>query len=188
MDIKTIISNIKLILSVLLLIIASFSVYKLIKLTDKIEILESNQEVFLTNHNNDQITLTAKEFKKMLPELDSLVKTLKIKTKNITNVIDTKYSIKDTLIKNYSITKDSVSHTSRVYMNDGCFDFVGEIEKDTFRILTQSFNDRLVTFLYKDYKHKYIWGLIKTEPYFTSKVWSQCKNDTISVTRNIKIK
>lgn len=135
-----------------------------------------------------QQELTAKELKELYPRYDSIAKQLGIKTKQITNIIETKYRFRDSVVTTTVLKKDSVSEKSFFTLKEKCYTFSGFIKKDSISFTNKEFKDNITTFLYKDWKHKYLFGLIKTKPFYTAKVYSECMKDTIGVQNNIKIK
>jgi len=135
-----------------------------------------------------QQELTAKELKELYPRYDSLAKELSIKTKHITNIIETRYRFRDSVVTSTVLKKDSVSEKSFFTLKEKCYTFSGFIKKDSISFTNKEFKDNLVTFLYKDWKHKYLFGLIKIKPFYTAKVYSECMKDTIGIENNIKIK
>jgi len=135
-----------------------------------------------------QQELTARELQKLYPKYDSLANELKIKTKQITNIIETKYRFKDSIVTTTILKKDSVSEKSYFTIKEKCYTFSGFIKKDSISFTNKEFKDNLTTFLYKDWEKKYLWGLFKFKPYYTAKVYSDCMKDTVSVLNNIKIK
>jgi len=148
----------------------------------------NNNYVSVLTDNARQQELTVKELKSLYPKYDSLASELKIKTKFITNIIDTRYNFRDTLLTSSILKKDSVSEKSFFNLTEKCYSLSGYIKKDSITFNKKEFKDNLTTFIYKDYEHKYIWGLIKTGPFFSAKVYSECMKDTVGVTNNIKIK
>ena len=148
--------------------------------------LSDNVTAILSDRAKQQ-ELTVKEFKTLYPKYDSLAKSLNIKTKNITNVIETKYHFKDTTISKTIISHDSLNEKHLFSINDKCYHLAGYVDKDTIAITEKQVNDNMTTFLYKDWQHKYFFKLIKTKPFYTAKVYSNCLKDTISVINNIKI-
>jgi hypothetical protein len=135
-----------------------------------------------------QQELTAKELKNLYPRYDSLAHQLNIKTKQITNIIETKYRFRDSTVTSTVLKTDSVSEKAYFTLKEKCYNFSGYIKKDSISFTNKEFKDNLVTFLYKDWNKKYLWGLIKLKPYYTAKIYSDCMKDTISVLNNIKIK
>lgn len=147
----------------------------------------NNMVALITNKSRQQ-ELTIKELKELYPKYDSLANVLNIKTKYITNIIDTKYRFKDSIITKTVLKTDSVSEKSYFSLKEKCYTFSGFIKKDSISFTNKEFNDNLTTFLFKDWEKKYIWGLIKRKPFYSVKVYSDCMKDTISVINNIKIK
>ena len=146
-----------------------------------------NYVAVLTDKSRQQ-ELTAKELEKLYPKYDSLANVLNIKTKHITNIIDTKYRFIDSIITSTVLKTDSVSEKSYFTLKEKCYTFSGYIKKDSISFTNKEFKDNLTTFLYKDWEKKYLWGLLKFKPYYNSKIYSECMKDTISVINNIKIK
>lgn len=148
----------------------------------------NNNMVTLITNKSRQQELTAKELKELYPKYDSLANELNIKTKFITNVINTKYNFKDTTIVSSVLKKDSIHNKAFFTLKEDCYNLSGYIEKDSISFTNREIKDNLTTFIYKDYEKKYLWGLIKLRPFYNAKVYSECKKDTISVENNIKIK
>lgn len=148
----------------------------------------SNNMVALITDKSRQQELTAKELKELYPKYDSLANVLNIKTKYITNIIDTKYRFRDSVITSTVLKTDSVSEKSYFTLKEKCYNFSGYIKRDSISFTNKEFKDNLTTFLYKDWQKKYLWGLLKFKPYYNAKIYSECMKDTISVINNIKIK
>lgn len=180
--------NTFLISAILIMIVTIFFLFKLYKSEREDRIRYNNNMISLIEDKNRQQILTVNELKRLYPKYDSLAKELKIKTKHITNVIETRYDFKDTLITSTIIKKDSLSEKSYFNLKEKCYNLSGYIKSDSISFTKKEFNDKLTTFLYKDWEKKYLWGLIKLRPYYNIKVWSECMRDTIGVENNIKIK
>jgi hypothetical protein len=176
---------------VIVLTLCLTSIYGLFKLyeNEKAERkrFNDNYTAVLMDKSRQQ-ELTAKELRKLYPKYDSLANELKIKTKQITNIIETRYRFKDSIVTTSVLKKDSISEKSYFTMKEKCYNLSGYIKKDSIMFTNKEFKDNLTTFLYKDYEHKYLWGLFKFKPYYTAKVYSDCMKDTVSVLNNIKIK
>jgi hypothetical protein len=127
--------------------------------------------------------LTAKEFKNAFRRLDSIAETLDIKAKNITNVLQIKYRLKDTTIVKTKIYRDS-SRLSHFSIIKPCYSIYGTIINDTVNT-SLKYTDEIIPFLYKDFNHKFLF--IKWGKYYTAKVYSNCMNDTVKVVKNIRI-
>lgn len=180
--------NTFLISSILVMFVIILFLFKLYKNEKEDRIRYNNNMISLIESRSRQQILTVGELKRLYPKYDSLAKELKIKTKFITNVIETKYKFKDTLVTKTIIRRDSLSDKSYFNLKEKCYTLSGYLKDDSISFTKKEFNDKLTTFLYKDWEKKYLWGLIKIRPYYNIKVWSECKNDTISVENNIKIK
>lgn len=180
--------NTFLISTILIMMVTIFFLFKLYKSEREDRIRYNNNMISLIEDKNRQQILTVNELKRLYPKYDSLAKELKIKTKHITNVIETRYDFKDTLITSTIIKKDSLSEKSFFNLKEKCYNLSGYIKSDSISFTKKEFNDNITTFLYKDWEKKYLWGLLKFRPYYNIKVWSECMNDTIGVQNNIKIK
>ena len=134
-----------------------------------------------------QQELTVKELKTLYPKYDSLAKELGIKTKNITNIIETSYRFKDTTLVKTILKRDSITEKRLFTITEKCYRFSGFVDRDTIALTNKQVNDKLTTILYKDWKHKYFFKLIKTQPFYTAKVFSYCMQDTVSIENNIKV-
>jgi hypothetical protein len=180
--------NTILISTILVMIVIISFLFKLYKNEKEDRIRYNNNMISLIENRDRQQILTVDELKRLYPKYDSLAKELKIKTKFITNVIETRYKFKDTLVTTTIIKKDNLSEKSYFNLNEKCYSLSGYLKSDSISFTKKEFNDKFTTFLYKDWEKKYLWGLIKIRPYYNIKVWSECVNDTISVENNIKIK
>ena len=89
-----------------------------------------NYVAVLTDKSRQQ-ELTAKELEKLYPKYDSLANVLNIKTKHITNIIDTKYRFRDSIITSTVLKTDSVSEKSYFTLKEKCYTFSGYIKKDS---------------------------------------------------------
>lgn len=182
----------KIILGLALVLIICFlslmSLFKLYQNEKEDRKRYNNNMIALISDKNQQQEITIRELKNLYPKYDSLAKVLNIKTKDITNIIDIQYRFRDSTITRTILNRDSISERAYFNLQEKCYTLSGYIKKDSILFTDKQFNDNLTTFLYKDYRKKYLWGLIKTKPFYTSKVYSECMNDTIEVTNNIQIK
>jgi len=140
----------------------------------------------LTNKANQQ-ELTFKELKNLYPRYDSIARELGIKTKNITSIIETRYHFRDTTLTKTLLHRDSLTQKRLFTMNERCYSISGYVNTDTIVVSKKELNDKLITFLYKDWQHRYFFQLVKTKPFYTAKTYSDCLKDTISVENNIQI-
>ena len=167
--------------------IAMFGLFKLYSFEkSERKRFSDNYAAILTNKANEQ-ELTFKELKNLYPKYDSIAKELSIKTKNITNIIETHYHFRDTLITKSILKKDSISEKRYFSVSAKCYNFSGYVNIDTITISKKEFKDNLITILYKDWKHRYFFNLIKTNPFYSAKTYSECMQDTVSIVNNIKI-
>ena len=175
---------------IVLLVITGVSMFGLFKLYNfeksERKRFSDNYAAILTNKANEQ-ELTFKELKTIYPKYDSIAKELSIKTKNITNIIETRYHFKDTILTKSVLHKDSVSEKRMFTVSSKCYSFSGYVNSDTITLSKKEFKDNLITILYKDWKHRYFFNLIKTKPFYSAKTYSECMQDTVSIVNNIKI-
>ena len=169
-------------------LIALYGLFKLYQHEKEERKRYNNNVIALIEDKNRQQIFTANELKKLYPKYDSLAKILNIKTKHITDIIETQYRFKDSTITNTILKKDSISEKAYFSLTEKCYKFSGFIKKDSISFTRKEFKDNLTTFLYKDWEKKYLWGLLKFKPYYTSKVYSECMQDTVAVINNIQIK
>lgn len=151
--------------------------------------LKNNYEAVI-EENGRQQEIKMKEYRKFYEhKYDSLAEVLEIKRKNIETIIVTKYNWKDTIVKKYETVVDyNTEYHSEVDKFDileKCYQISGEYFEGYVSINAIEFNDRLTTFTYKDHKKKFLF--LKFKPFYTTKVYSECKEDTIKVEENIKI-
>jgi len=173
---------------VIICLIALYGLFKLYQHEKEERKRYNNNMIALIEDKSRQQELTIEELKKLYPKYDSLAKVLNIKTKTITDIIETRYQFKDSTLVSTILKKDSISEKAYFTLKEKCYSFSGFIKKDSISFTSKEFNDNLTTFLYKDWEKKYLWGLFKFKPYYTSKVYSECMQDTIQVINNIKIK
>jgi hypothetical protein len=146
----------------------------------------NNNIIALKDDNSRQLLLTKSELQQFYgKQLDSLSKALDIKLKNVTNIIITKYNYKDTVIKHVAFDTVKIEGSEKFLVSKGCFKVEGSIDKTGLNIKTLELNDKLTTFIYKDYYKRFLF--IKYRPYYTCKVYSECKKDTVHVETNIKV-
>ncbi len=182
----------KILIGLVLLVVVLFTslafLFKLYKNEKEERKRFSNNVIAIIKDKSRQQELTADELKDLYPKYDSIAKVLNIKTKHITNIIDTKYRFRDSVVTSTVLKTDSVSEKSYFTLKEKCYTFSGFIKRDSISFTNKEFKDNLTTFLYKDWEKKYLWGLLKFKPYYNSKIYSECMKDTISVINNIKIK
>jgi hypothetical protein len=94
--------NNRIILSLLAIIavlsLSTYLMFKLYQSEKEDRVRYNNNMIALIKAKSRQQEITAKELKELYPKYDSIAKVLSIKTKFITNIIDTKYRFKDTTI------------------------------------------------------------------------------------------
>ncbi len=146
----------------------------------------NNMKVAFDSRSRQQ-DLTIRELKELYPKYDSLANELNIKTKYITNIINTKYNFRDTTITKSVVNWDTLHEKGYFNLTEKNYKLNGYIERDSVTFTNKEFHDNITTFLYKDWEKKYLWGLIKLRPYYRAKVFSEFMNDTIKVQDNIKI-
>lgn len=175
-------------ISIVILLVFSITILFKLYQSEKSDRKRYNDNMIslITNKNNQQ-SLSVKELKSLYPKYDSLAKELNIKTKYLTNIIDIKYRFRDSTITHTVLIKDSTSEKSYFNLNEKCYSLSGYIKNDSISFTEKTLNDNITTFLYKDWRKKYFFKLIKLKPFYTSKTYSECLKDTISVNNNIQI-
>lgn len=167
---------------ILLIIGMGYTIYSLKSENKRL----SNNIEALQLDNARQLELTKKELKKFYgAQLDSLADKLDIKLKNITNIVITKYVYKDTTVVTYKTETVKIQGSENFSISKNCAQIDATIDSTGITIKKIELQDRLTTFLYKDYAKRFLF--IKWKPYYTSKVYSECKKDTIQVETNIKV-
>ena len=169
-------------------LIALYGLFKLYQHEKEERKRYNNNMVALIEDKSRQQALTLNELKKLYPKYDSLAKVLNIKTKNITDIVETRYRFKDSTLTSTILKKDSIAEKAYFTLSEKCYKLSGFIKKDSISFTSKEFKDNITTFLYKNWDKKYLWGLLKFKPYYTSKVYSECMQDTIAVINNIKVK
>ena len=136
--------------------------------------------------NARQLELKQNELKLFYgKQIDSLSKALNIKLKNVTNIIITKYNYRDTVIQHTTFDTVKIVGKETFNIDKECFKLNGLLDSTGLSIRNIELTDKLTTFIYKAYSKKFLF--IKWKPYYTSKVYSECKKDTIQVQTNIKV-
>jgi hypothetical protein len=169
-------------------LIAIYGLFKLYQHEKEERKRYNNNMIALIEDRSRQQSLTIKELKDLYPKYDSLAKALNIKTKYITDIVETRYRFRDSILTSTILKKDSISEKAYFNLIDKCYSISGYVKKDSISFTNKEFKDNITTFLYKDWEKKYLWGLIKRKPFYTAKVYSECLKDTIGVSNNIKIK
>ncbi len=135
--------------------------------------------------------LTQREFRHFYAKYDSIANKLKIKTKNIKQVLVTKYNYKDsTLIKSRTIV-DTIRGIINFVAKDSsrCYSVSGYVGSDSSVFINSiEIEDNLEVFLF-DRKEKWFWFVKKfwKKPTQDVLVYSECKKDTILVKHNIQV-
>jgi hypothetical protein len=154
-------------------------------LREDVKRVDNNYQAAVQNSSIQQ-ELTRKEFKEYYSKkLDSIAKGIDIKLKNVTEVVVTKYNLKDTVIKHYETTKVKIYGTESFTIPKGCFTVTGKLDSTGVTLNTITNQDKLTYFLYKSYHKHFLF--FKWKPYYQSKIYSECKKDTMSIETNLKI-
>lgn len=174
---------------ILIYVVAIFLIigmgYTIYSLKSENKRLNNNIEA-LQLDNARQLALTKGELKEFYgKQLDSLADKLDIKLKNITNVIITKYVYKDTTVTTYKTETVKIQGSENFSISKNCAQIDATIDSIGITIKKIELQDKLTTFLYKDFKKRFLF--IKWKPYYTSKIYSECKQDTLQVETNIKV-
>ena len=152
-------------------------------LADNVDRLSRNQDAILLRQS-EQVELTQREFKRLYYKEDSIAQLVGIKPKQLQQVIVNNYHYKDTSIVQFPTIKSG--DTIKFVKPIGCLKVEGYVLRDSISFTKPEFNDKLHTFLYGKRPHKFLfikWG----KWIIDAKTYSECKNDTIQVEKNLKI-
>ncbi len=183
--------NSKLFLYILLGGLTYFWVTDRNNLRNRIEILNNNQ-VSLIAQSSRELGLLRSDFKRYYHKEDSIASLIGIKSKEIHQVIVNNYHYKDSTTIIVPLKKDSIyttNDTLKFIAPLGCMEVTGNVikSKDIIEFKDRKFNDKLHTFLYQSYDHRFLGFLWKVGKYMNVKTYSECLKDTVSIERNIKI-
>jgi hypothetical protein len=154
------------------------------KKNEKIDRLSSNQ-IALTEQFSRQLQLTSQDFQRIYHKEDSIAKIVGIKPNQIQQVIVNNYHYKDSTNTYIPYVDTTKRDTLKFIAPLKCMKVEGYVVKSGVVFTKEEFNDKLHTFLYKKYDHKFLF--FKWGKYIDAKVYSECKHDTIAVEKNIKI-
>ena len=169
-----------------------------IKLKQDINRFESNQISLIENYSRE-LQLTRQSFQKLFHKEDSIAKLIGIKPTQLQQVIVNNYHYKDSTINNIHYSDTTKRDTMKFIAPLGCMKLEGYTTKEGITFTAKEFNDKLHTYLYKinnkrvSFRSKDKIGFdrsflfIKWNNHIDSKTYSECKQDTISIEKNIKI-
>jgi len=149
---------------------------------------QANNVIALAKNSSIQQELTKSEYKEFYAaKEDSLLKALKIKQNKVTNIVKVVYNYKDTTITHIKLDtiKIKITGTESFIIPKDCFTIKGKIDKTGITINSVENNDKLTYILYKSYHKKFLF--FHWKPYYESKIYSECKKDTMSIQTNLKI-
>jgi hypothetical protein len=126
--------------------------------------------------------LTTKEFKQYFTKYDSILRSLDIKTRNVTDVLHIKYSYKDSVV--LKTIRDTVHNTQDFLLSKDCYEIAGSVNNDVIKAKLYFYDD-IIPFMYKDWDHRFLF--VKWGKFYTAKVYSVCQQDTIKVKKYIHI-
>jgi hypothetical protein len=120
-------------------LIALYGLFKLYQNEKSERKRYNNNMIALIEDRSRQQEITVNELKKLYPKYDSLAKELNIKTKFITNIIDTRYRFRDSILTSTILKKDSISEKSYFMLNEKCYSLSGYIKKDSISFTNKEF-------------------------------------------------
>lgn len=169
-----------------------------VELRKNVSRLENNQLALVEQYSR-QIEITNSTFERLFHKEDSIAKLVGIKPESVQQVIVNNYHYKDSIIVNIPFTDSTKSDTIKFLTPIKCMKIGGYITKSGITFNYEEYNDKLHTFLYKvnnkkiSFRNKEKVGFdksflfIKWNNHFDAKTYSECKQDTISIEKNIKI-
>jgi hypothetical protein len=138
------------------------------------------------DHAREQ-ELTRKEFAKFYPQLDSMRKALGMRLKEVEHITVIDYKYKDSTLLSTIAYYDSVTHTKNFTLSSDCYTLICSLHGDTITKKFIEFKDTLSVFL-RRYRPNKFWFVRWGNWIHDARVWSKCKNDTVNVSKNIKLK
>jgi hypothetical protein len=169
-----------------------------VKLKQDINRFESNQKALIEQHSRE-IQITSKTFERLFHKEDSIAKLVGIKPTILQQTIVNNYSHKDSTIVNIPFKDSTNIDTLKFLTPIKCMVIGGYVTKKGITFNYEEYNDKLYTFLYKvnnkriSFRSKDKIGFdrsflfIKWNNHIDSKTYSECKQDTVSIEKNIKI-
>jgi hypothetical protein len=169
-----------------------------INLRKDINRFESNQKALIEQHSRE-IQITSKTFERLFHKEDSIAKLVGIKPTILQQTIVNNYSHKDSTVVNIPFKDTTNIDTIKFIAPIKCFKIGGYVTKSGITFNYEEYNDKLYTFLYKvnnkrvSFRSKDKIGFdksflfIKWNNHIDSKTYSECKQDTVSIEKNIKI-
>lgn len=168
-----------------LLITVYFSISTCNKYRNKYKSQQSTIETLVLN-NQQQEEYSAKQFKKLYSKIDSLATSLNISSKNIEHVIINEYRFKDTVVTKTNLVNTTMDKVKYFMIGKSCYTIEGLVTPDSITVNAIDLKDKLTTFLYKYRPYKF-WFIKYGRWRYSAKMYSECKGDTISIQKNIKI-
>lgn len=154
-------------------------------LREGINRLETNYQASVEN-NAIQQEITKREYKKYYEKnLDSILKVMDIKSKNVKEVVITKYNIKDTTITHYSTEKVKIYGEDKFLIPKGCFTVSGKLDSTGITLNTIDNNDELTYILHRKHTKRFLF--FRWAYQNQGLMYSKCKGDTIPIDINLKI-
>ena len=169
-----------------------------IKFKQTINRLENNQLALIEQYSR-QIEVTQQTFEKLFHKEDSIAKLVGIKPVQLQQTIVSNYYDKDSIVVNVPFKDSTNRDTLRFLTPVKCMVIGGYVTKSGITFNYEEYRDKLYTFLYKvnnkriSFRSKDKIGFdrsflfVKWNNHVNVKVYSECKQDTISIEKNIKI-
>jgi len=175
-----------------------------LELKKDIRRLENNQMAYAIKQSI-QVDLTLSQFKVMEPKLDSIAKLIKIKPKQIRNVIVNQYNYKDTSISSvpvsstdlslddidFGVSTRSLEFISPIkcgYVNGKILNIPIDIDYSNIKVKLDSvsINPILDTYLYEDYE-RFLGFLWKKNKRYEAVTYDECQSKVIYSQKNVRI-
>lgn len=172
------------IIAVLILVVGILAAI-VISVTKEKNRISENYRVEVTGQMNELQTLTVKELKKYHSDITTELKKFGIRAGQVTNIVNVKYSYRDTLIRRDTLiyVYDTIKHAAAAdfEITDKCFSIAGCVENSNIYITDYSHTDSILIALYKKRQ------CIFKKPTYKAIAISSCSGDTLQILNNIKI-
>jgi hypothetical protein len=181
-------------LSIILILSILFLAWQNHRLRADVKIYRNNQQHLITGAAH-QVDLTRREMKQYIrqnQQLSGKLDSMKIRANQVTHIITSEYKLRDTVIRSSVIHYDTTRTSATFNLAAGCFRITGAITPDSIHTTSVTMNDNLTLVQYRKWKHRIAisrkWDLLHWGKYYSAQLWSDCRRDTIPITRNLHLR